>query len=110
MSLCMCQSVSCKTLLLVIQYLLHSYMLRYYSDLEQNIHKMQTKLQWTNEKSVQLPSNTNLAGGYMLICNVLCMEVQNAGMKTQLSGKFFHLGKLLKGASYSLRLDISLNA
>ena len=69
-------------------------MLRRYSDQEQNVHEMQTNAQWTNEKSVQLPSNTNLAGGYILITTVLS-EIQNAGVKTQLSGKFIQLGKLL---------------
>ena len=56
---------------------------------------METKTQLTNEKSVQLPSNTNLAGGYILITTVLCMaisEIQNAGMRTQLSSKFIRLG------------------
>ena len=33
-----------------------------YRDLEQNVHEIETNAQWTNEKSVQLPSNTNLAG------------------------------------------------
>ena len=73
-------------------------MLLRYSDLEQNGHEMETNAQWTNEKSVQLPSNTNLAGGYILITTVLYMgisEIQIAGMKTQLSGKFIQLDKLL---------------
>ena len=73
-------------------------MLLRYSDLEQNVHEMETKTQLTNEKSVQLPSNTNLAGGCITITTVLCIaisEIQNAGMKTQLSGKFIRLGKLL---------------
>ena len=73
-------------------------MLRRYSDLEQTLHEMQTNAQRSNEKSVQLPSNTNLAGGYILITTVLGMgisEIQNAGMKTQLSGTFIQLGKLL---------------
>ena len=73
-------------------------MLLRYSDLEQNIHEMELKTQLTDEKSVQLPSNTKLAGGYILITTVLCMgisEIQNAGMKTQLSDKFIRLGKLL---------------
>ena len=68
------------------------YMLPHYSDLEQNVHKMETNAQWTNEKSVQLPSNTNLKGGYILITSVLCIgisEIQNAGVKMQLSGKLF---------------------
>ena len=72
-------------------------MLRRYSDLEQTLHEMQTNAQRSNEKSVQLLSNTNLAGGYILITTVLCMgisEIQNAGMKTQLSGTFIQLGKL----------------
>jgi hypothetical protein len=72
-------------------------MLRRYSDLEQTLHEMQTNAQRSIEKSVQLPSNTNLAGGYILITTVLCMgisEIQNAGMKTQLSGTFIQLGKL----------------
>ena len=43
----------------------YSYMLLRYSDLEQSLHEMQTNAQWTNEKSVLLPSNTNLAGGYI---------------------------------------------
>ena len=75
----------------------YSYMLRCYSDLEQTLHEMQTNAQRSNKKSVQLPSNTNLAGGYILITTVLCMgisEIQNAGMKTQLSGTFIQLGKL----------------
>ena len=87
-------SFSARTL---FQYRIHTLLLRY-SDLEQNVHKMEKNAQWTSEKSVQLPSNTNLAGGYTLITTVLCMgisEVQNAGMKTQLSGKFIRLGKLL---------------
>ena len=73
-------------------------MLRRYSDLEQTLHEMQTNAQRSNEKSVQLPSNTNLAGGYILITTVLCigiLEIQNAGMKTQLSGTFIQLGKLI---------------
>ena len=62
------------------------------------MHEMEIKTQLNDEKSVQLPSNTNLAGGYFLITTVLCMgisEIQNAGMKTQPSGKFIRLGKLL---------------
>ena len=34
--------------------------------------EMEKNAQWTNEKSVQLPSNTNLADGYILINTVLC--------------------------------------
>ena len=65
-----------------------------YSDLEQNVHEIETNAQWTNEKSVQPPSNTNLAGGYILITTVLCMGISEI-QKTQLSGKFIQLGKLL---------------
>ena len=87
-------SFSARTLFL---YRIRTLLLRY-SDLEQNVHEMEKNAQWTSEKSVQLPSNTNLAGGYILITTVLCMgisKIQNAGMKTQLSGKFIRLGKLL---------------
>ena len=87
-------SFSARTL---FQYRIHTLLLRY-SDLVQNVHEMEKSAQWTSEKSVQLPSNTNLAGGDILITTVLCMgisEIQNAGMKTQLSGKFIRLGKLL---------------
>ena len=87
-------SFSARTL---FQYRIHTLSLRY-SDLEQNVHEMEKNAQWTSEKSVQLPSNTNLAGGYILITTVLYIgisEIQNAGMKTQLSGKFIRLDKLL---------------
>ena len=86
-------SFSARTL---FQYRIHTLLLRY-SGLEQNVHELEKNAQWTSEKSVQLPSNTNLAGGYILITTVLCMgiaEIQNAGMKTQLAGKFIRLGKL----------------
>ena len=62
------------------------------------MYEMQTNAQRNNEMCVQLPSNTNLAGGYILITTVLCMgisEIQNTGMKTQLSGTFIQLGKLI---------------
>ena len=87
-------SLSARTL---FQYRIHTLLLRY-SGLEQNVQEMEKIAQWTSEKSVQLPSNTNLAGGYILITTVLCMgisEIQNAGMKTQLAGKFIRPGKLL---------------
>ena len=102
-------SFSARTL---FQYRIHTLLLRY-SDVEQSVHEMEKNAQWTNKKSVQLPSNTNLAGGYILITTVLCMgisEIQNAEMKTQLSGTFILLGKLLLGSSYSLRLDFSITA
>ena len=76
-------SFSARTL---FQYRIHTLLLRC-SDLEQTLHEMEKDAQWTSEKSVQLPSNTNLAGGYTLITTVLCMgisEIQNAGMQTQL--------------------------
>ena len=63
---------------IIILHLLH------YSDLEQSVHEIETNAQWANEKSVQLPSNTNLAGGYILITTVLCMGISEI-QKTQLS-------------------------